>query len=107
MSHHWVSKDAAMSEPETLTKGVPQGSILGPALFTLYTSPLGDLCQKHAILLCGQADDQQNYFAFSPNTPGDKDRFLEKLETCIQDIRIWMRRNLLKLNDEKTEFIIS
>ena len=91
-----------MSEPATLTKGVPQGSILGPALFTLYTSPLGDLCQKHDIIFYGYADDQQNYFACSPNTLGDKDRCLEKLETCIQDIRVWMRTNLLKLNDEKT-----
>ena len=51
----------AISEPATLTKGIPQGSILGPALFTLYTSPLGDLCQKHDILFHGYADDQQNY----------------------------------------------
>ena len=100
------SKDAAMPETATLTLGVPQGSILGPALFTLYTSPLGDLCRKHDILFHGYADDQHNYFAFSPNTPGDKDRCLEKLETCIQDIRIWIRTNLLKLNDEKTEFIM-
>ena len=99
-------KDAAMSEPATLTKGVSQGSILGPALFTLYTSPLGDLYQNHDILFHGYAHDQQNYFAFSPNTPGDKDRCLEKIETYMQDIRIWMRTKLLMLNDEKTEFIL-
>ena len=96
-----------MFEPAFLTKEVPQRNILGPALFTLYTSPFGDLCQNHDILFHGYADDQQNYFAFSHNTPpGDKDSCLEKLETCIQDIRIWMRTNLLKLNDENTEFIM-
>ena len=31
---------------------------------------------------------------------------LERLETCVTDLRIWMNRNRLKLNDSKTEFII-
>ena len=67
------SKDASVSEPAMLTKEVTQGSVLGPALFTLYTSPLGDLCRKHDMLFHGYADDQQNYFAFYPNIPSDKD----------------------------------
>ena len=31
---------------------------------------------------------------------------LEELESCIQDVQIWMRTNLLRLNDDKTEFLI-
>ena len=38
--------------------------------------------------------------------PGDEQLCLEELESCIQDVRIWMRTNLLRLNDDKTEFLI-
>ena len=43
---------------------------------------------------------------FSPMIPGDEQLCLEELESCIQDVQIWMRTNLLRLNDDKTEFLI-
>ena len=36
----------------------------------------------------------------------DEALMLERLETCVRDLRVWMNRNRLKLNDSKTEFII-
>ena len=52
------------SPPITLKQGVPQGSVLGQVLFTLYMSPLGDLCQAHGLTFHGYAGDSQNYLFF-------------------------------------------
>ena len=94
----------------TLKWGMPQGSVLGLILYTLFTSPLGNLSRSrsksHSIDYHGYADDTQNYHSYSPMIQGDEQLCLEELESCIQDVQIWMRTNLLRLNDDKTEFLI-
>ena len=95
------------SDCTTLKQGVPQGSVLGPILFTLYTSPLGDICREHGVIFQSYVDDQQIYLSFSPVQPGGKEKCLETLEGCISDTHLWMRSNLLKLNDDKTELNVS
>ena len=96
------------SSPKQLALGVPQGSVLGPILFTMYMSPLGDICRQHGIDFHGYADDSQNYLSFRPsrndNTPTQE--CLLKLHNSIGEIRKWMGTNLLKLNDDKTEFLM-
>ena len=52
------------------------------------------------------ADDQQIYLSFSPTQPGGKDKCLQSLAACISNIHLWMRTNLLKLNDDKMEPIV-
>ena len=49
-------------------------------------------------------DDQQNYFCFGPR-PATKSG-IGILQECIPDICIWMHTNLLRLNDEKTGFLL-
>ena len=92
------------SDAVELAQGVPQGSVLGPILFSLYTSPLGDICRQHNVNFHAYADDQQSYFSFQP-THSEVDAGISQLQECINDIRTWMRTNLLKLND-KTEVMI-
>ena len=92
------------STPAVLTQGVPQGSVLGPILYTLFTSPVGELCKEHGIDYHSYADDTQNYPSFAPNVPGHQQKCIAILESCVSDIRIWMCTNQLKLNDDKTEF---
>ena len=83
--------------------GVPQGSVLGPTLFSVYCRPLGRIIRKHDISYHMYADDSQLYVDFSPC---DEKTALANLQRCIQEVREWLRENFLLLNDKKTEVVI-
>ena len=94
------------SEPHELQYGVPQGSVLGPILFTIYTTPLGELIRRHGLTFHLYADDTQLYLTFKPSEPSSINNIISQLENCIEDIRAWMKLNLLKLDDDKTEMLV-
>ena len=95
--------DGKVSQPADLEYGVPQGSILGPLLFTLYMAPLCDILRKHGIRYHCYADDTQIYCSFKPE---DVEKACSIVEQCLSDIRQWMAANYLCLNDSKTEVIV-
>ena len=93
----------AKSEPVSLSFGLPQGSVLGPQWFTIYTYPIGEIVRKHDLHVHLYADDTQIYMAFKPHEYSSS---ILHIEHCIEEIRHWMHNNFLKLNDSKTEFLI-
>ena len=87
-----------------LRNGVPQGSVLSPALFSDYSSPVASLIHSFESTAHCYADDTQLYVPFTPGL--DEEEVRNKLEDCIDVMLVWMNKNRLKLNDKKTEFII-
>ena len=91
------------SAPKPLVCGVPQGSVLGPLLFSLYIQPLGVVIDRHTLMRHGFADDIQLYTTFETTRNGLL-AAIARSEACICDVRDWLAPNHLKGNDDKTEF---
>ena len=93
-----------LSDLQRLLFGVPQGSVLGSVLGSLYTSPLSTLIGKHkGVNFHFFADDSQLYVHLSHMNASAA---FDKLNTCFQDVKEWMSASKLKLNPDKTEFIL-
>ena len=86
--------------------GVPQGSVLGPILYVLYTSPVADIIKSYGLSYHFYADDSQLYIAFSHNSHQQLLDAKECIERCVADIKRWMQANDLKWNQDKTEIML-
>ena len=101
-----VHINGSQSAPSKLEYGVPQGSIVGPSIFNIYTLPIGNIIRDYGLSYHMYADDIQIYASFTPKDPSSITSVLAQLSSCIASIKTWMTQNMLKLNDEKTEFIV-
>ena len=92
-----------LSSKADLKFGVPKGSVLGPLLFTLYTTPLSSMISRHAILHHLHMADSQLYVSVAS---GDSAAALNGLQSCLASVQSWMSTNKQKLNPDKTEFLL-
>ena len=93
-----------LSHPAALQYGVSQGSVLGPILFSLYINPISSIIHSHSSI---------NYYFYTNDTnlyitlsPPNLSHFIQKLKNCLNDIQNFTFTNKLKLNPDKTEFIL-
>jgi hypothetical protein len=100
----FVSIDSESSVSAPLSTGVPQGSVLGPLLFTMYTTPLQYLLQDSALSFHFYADDTQLYISFSPQDHSDS---RTRLSTILDSVHSWLSSNQLIVNPAKTEFLLT
>ena len=86
-----------------VNSGVPQGSIAGPVLFSLFTNDLH--CHLPNCRVIAYADDTQ-LLDHSPVDPQNLAQLKVRIEASLDSLQLWFRSNSLKMNPSKTDFAL-
>ena len=98
----FVRFNSSTSRITTVTSDVPQGSVLGPVLFLMYTADVVRVIEKNGFNVHAYADDLQIY---DHTVQSGTSFLLRRMFACIEDVAIWISANRLCLNPSKTELI--
>ena len=96
---HYISLSNHCSAFAPVHSGVPQSSVLGPILLTMYIKHLSAIIDSHSIIHHSFADDLQLQMSAPPDRISE---LLHSMQSCIGDVKAWATANMLKLNDNKT-----
>ncbi len=91
-----IKINKTISEERPLSFGVPQGSILGPVLYSLYVKEIEEIANRLGINVHVYADDIVLY---------TESKEVEKFKECHKQIKTWTTNNFLKLNNKKTQVL--
>ena len=97
-----VLYDGVRSSVRHLHHGVPQGSVLGPLLFLLYTADLDRLAASLGLSSHFYADDTQLY---ATGPPDEAPQLQQRMVLGVEALETWMKSNRLLLNPGKTDFL--
>ena len=97
-----VCYENQLSDKESVLFCVPQGSVLGPLLFLLYTADVSVLVNNYGFKMHAFADDIQIVASCPVYSINDT---VKQLFNCLSDVDVWMSQNRLKLNQSKTQLL--
>ena len=100
--HQFVRVGASSGRTTLTTSGVPQGSVLGPLLFSAYMSPVSRIIASHGVGQHHYADDTTLFVELS----GPSDLPSTRLNNCLTDIVGWCLHNNMQINPDKTETML-
>ena len=75
-------------------------------LFILYTNDLERIANAFGLTIQLYADDSQLYIAFNLLDESDLLLKFDLIRNCLIEIRRWMVQHFMKLNEDKTQFIV-